>query len=58
MSKKLQTWTIKKAWKIPGPLSLDLLREVKADAEFIAGLRGSCTPVSIVITELPVKGKK
>lgn len=53
-------WTIKKAWKVPGTLSLARLYEDKADAEFAddGTLEQTVIPVSIVITELPVPAKK
>jgi hypothetical protein len=54
--KKLKTWTIKRAWKTPGPVSVTRLYQDQADAEYFG--HETAIPVSIVVTELPVPAKK
>jgi hypothetical protein len=56
--KKLKTWTIKKAWKTPGPISVMRLYEDRADAEYAIGAMENVIPVSIVVTELPESSRK
>lgn len=57
--KKLRTWKFKKAWKLPGALSFERLKEDEDDAKSLAGHNaGEIVPVSVVVTELAVRAKK